>query len=263
MKAYKKLVTYVFIWHVGFISSLWSGMVHAQMQIEPMVIEVETVKGKTSGVIDITNIGTEVLQVRVYSAPFTYNLDGFKELKTSPQDLTPYLVYSPRELTIQPGQKRRVRLNMRFLPSTLPGEYRAMIFTEQVITKEITSNTPKVGIIPRIGTAVYVRHGDVTPQLTVGNAAYQNNQVVLLVNNTGKATALTNVSWSISQAGQEVAADKTQPFTVIAEGKRNIELDKRELKAGTYQLSGELTWGAEEEYKLPFSTSLIIPAGHP
>ncbi len=261
MKVYKKLVIH-FIGSVGFISSLWVGMVHAQMQIEPMVIETQTVKGKTSGVIDITNTGTEILQVRVYSSPFTYNLDGFKELQTSPQDLTPYLIYSPRELTIQPGQKRRVRLNIRFLPSTLSGEYRAMIFTEQVIAKEVTSTKPKVGIIPRIGAAVYVRHGDVTPQLTVGSAAYQNNRVVLLVNNTGKATALTSVSWNISQAGKEVAADKTQPFTVIAEGKRNIELDKREMKAGTYQISGELTWGAEEEYQLPFSTRLIIPARH-
>jgi len=252
-----------FILVISIVFSIAIRLVHAQMQIEPMVIETQTVKGKTSGVIDITNMGTEVLQVRVYSSPFTYNLDGFKELKMSSQDLTPYLVYSPRELTIQSGQKRRVRLNMRFLPSTLPGEYRAMIFTEQVIAKEITLDKPKVGIIPRIGVAVYVRHGDVTPQLTVGNAAYQNSRVVLLVNNTGKATALTNVSWNLSQAGKEVAADKTQPITVIAEGKRNIELDKRELKAGTYQISGELSWGAEEEYKLPFSTSLIISSGHP
>ena len=249
-----------------FATSMVVGMtlegVRAQMQVEPMIIETQTVKGKASGVIDITNTGDQVFQARVYSSPFTYNLDGFEELKTSPQDLTPYLVYSPRELTIQPGQRRRVRLNIRFLPSTLPGEYRAMIFTQKVINEK-AMGTPQVGIIPRIGAAVYVRHGDVAPHLSVEKAIYQDKRIILRVNNAGKATALVGASWHLSQVGKDIATSETQPYTVIAEGQRNLELEPRELKPGAYQISGNLIWGKEEEHQLPFSTDLVVQAGKP
>ncbi|NES23355.1 MAG: P pilus assembly protein, chaperone PapD, partial [Symploca sp. SIO3E6] len=109
---------------------LWGGAAQAQMRISPLVIEVEAQRGQAQGVISVTNTSNEAFRARVYAEAFTYDRDtGFAILTSSPTDLTDYLQFSPRELTIPPGVTRRVRLISRFPPSLPEGEYRAVVFT--------------------------------------------------------------------------------------------------------------------------------------
>jgi len=239
---------------------LWLGVVQAQFQISPMVIETNTTKGMASDMIEVKNLGRETAYLQVYSEPFTYEADGFKSLKTSPQDLSHYLIYAPRKLRIRPGQKRRIRLNVRFLPSTKQGEYRAMVFTQTV--KPQASDDSQIGVIPRIGTAVYVRHGNVKPQLSVQGATYKNKQVVLRVNNTGKATARPRVNWVLKKSRRQIATGSSNKQTVIAQGQRNLKIkmdDKMRLRAGTYQVSGELVWNDRGEKSLSFRQKFVVP----
>jgi P pilus assembly chaperone PapD len=244
------------------ILGLWLSIAQAGFQISPMVIEINTTRGMASGMINVKNMGSETAHLRVYSEPFTYGIDGFKSLKTSPQDLSHYLVYAPRQLRIRPGQKRRIRLNVRFLPSTKPGEYRAMVFTEEVKTQ--ASDQSQVGVVPRIGTAVYVRHGNVKPQLSVQSATYEDKQIVLRANNTGQATARPRVNWVLKKSWREIASGSSNKQTVIAEGQRNLKIggekfpEIESLRAGTYQISGELAWGAREENSLSFKQRFVV-----
>ncbi|RKZ90285.1 MAG: P pilus assembly protein, chaperone PapD [Candidatus Parabeggiatoa sp. nov. 1] len=245
---------------LSLIFGLWLGVAQAQFQVGPMVIQTNTTRGMAHGMIEVKNVGRETAHLRVYSEPFTYDADGFKSLKTSPQDLSHYLVYAPRQLRIRPGQKRRIRLNVRFLPSTKLGEYRAMIFTEDV--KPHQSDTPQMGVVPRIGTAVFVRHGNIKPQLSVQGATYKDKRIVLRVNNTGKATARPRVNWVLKKSWREIATGRSNVQTVIAQGQRNVQIKSPEiegLRSGTYQLSGELVWGAGEKNELPFQQQVVVP----
>ena len=81
------------------------------------------------------------------------------------------------------------------------GEYRAVIFTESLKPVKKSSGNSTVMILTRIGTVVYVRHGDINPNFTIQNASYdaKNKRIILLVNNDGKASERPKVEWMLKQ----------------------------------------------------------------
>ncbi len=251
----------------GTLSALciFPQIAQAQIQISPLVIETEARQGKAQGVINITNTSNQTFRARVYTLPFTYNQDGFEELKSSPQDLSPYLTFSPRELVLEPGQTRQIRAISRFLPSSAKGEYRAVIFTEDLQEITTTNSNQTIGVTPRIGVTVYVRHGDAAPNLKVESASYnaQTKKISLQVKNSGNATVRPNIDWKLQNSAGKQADGEIDAYTVIAEGKRNIQIDlpsdKKDISAGKYQLTGELTWReGDKDKSLPFNVDVNI-----
>ena len=237
-------------------------LAQAQLQVGPMVIEKKTEQGQARGIIEIKNTCNDVFRGRVNVVPFTYNQDGFEELKSSPEDLTPFLTISPREFVVQPGQTRQIRLFAIFLPSVPEGEYRAAVFTEDLKEIESPQAQSSVGIQARIGVSLYVRHGKVTPNLTVENSSYdvKNKRIYLVVKNSGNATAFPEGNWTLSNGQGKIANDIFTAYTVIAQGKRNIVInipkEKTPLAPGDYQLQGELIL---DKNKLPFNVKFTVP----
>ncbi|MBD2020846.1 P pilus assembly protein, chaperone PapD [Leptolyngbya sp. FACHB-36] len=214
----------------------------AQVGINPMLIDAESRKGQARGMFSVTNASDEVIRVRVSAYPFTYTVNGFQVLSTSPTDLTPYLAFSPRELVIQPRQTRQVRLSAQLLPSLKDREFRAVIFTENL---KATTDKNGVAIVPRIGVTLYVRQGVTAPKLSADSVSYnaQAKNFALLVKNTGNATARPKVNWKLSNAAGTLLSGTSESTTVIAEGERKVILDlPKAIAPGTYQLSGELIW---------------------
>jgi len=255
MKTYSSIIQIV----LSIIMGLWLNTAQA-FQITPMVIEANATRGMANSMITVKNTGKETAYLRVSSEPFTFNADGLESLKTSPQDLSHYLIFAPRKLTVKPGQSRRIRLNVRFLPSTKQGEYRAIIFTEPTLP----SGDAQMGIVPRIGVAMYVRKGDIKAQLSVLNAIYKDKHIILRAQNTGKATARPRIYWVLSKSGREIATGRSGKYTVIAEGQRNLKMggnkspEIESLKAGTYQISGRLAWGTGEKNSLSFRQKFVV-----
>ncbi|MEO1378347.1 MAG: P pilus assembly protein, chaperone PapD, partial [Cyanobacteria bacterium J06635_10] len=249
---------------------LLPGIAQAQVRVAPILIQTQTERGQAQGIIELTNNSNEPFRGRVYAKPFTYTKDGFKELESSSNDLIPYLIFSPRELEIQPQQTRRIRVLTRLLPSMKEGEYRAVIFTESLKPVKKSSGNSTVMIVTRIGTVVYVRHGDINPNFTIQNASYdaKNKRIILLVNNDGKASERPKVEWMLKQGETTIKSGKQDKTTVIAQGERNIILpylsaedkERKEIAPGEYQLTGKLIWG---HYKNPktqsFNVNLTIP----
>ncbi len=251
----------------GTVSALciFPEIVQAQIQITPLVIEKEATQGTARGVINITNTSNETFRARVYTVPFSYNSNGFEELKSSPQDLSPYLTFSPRELVIQPGQTRQIRATSRFLPSSAKGEYRAVIFTEDLEEIKTTNGNQTIGVKPRLGVTVYVRNGDVAPNLKVESASYnpKTKKIALQVKNSGNATARPRINWNLKNSAGNIANGRENAYTVIAEGDRNLQIDlsknEKEIAAGNYKLAGELTWReGDNDKSLPFNVDLNI-----
>ena len=251
-------------------SLLWAGAVQAQVGISPLVIELDSQRGQAQGMVSVVNNTDKEFRARIYAEPFTYMKDeGFQTLPESPNDLRPYLQFSPRELAVPPGVTRRVRFTARLAPNLPDGEYRTILFTESL--RESTpgdSNASAVGIKARVGTTVYVRKGNVSSNLAVGSANWDSseNKIALLVSKRGKASARPSVTWNLKQGDKVVKTGTVDSTTVIAEGDRNISIyspgeGETPLASGSYQLSGELAWGPQRQQQtMPFNVNLTIPA---
>lgn len=236
----------------------------AQIRYSPLVIEATAEQGQARGILEISNGGSQPFRGRIYAEPFTYDRDGLKVLLSSPLDLTPFLTFSPREVVIEPGQTRRIRLVSQFLPGTPSGEYRAVILIkslEEITTQGQTSG----GIKPSFSVPMYVRQGNTMSNLSVDSVNFnpESRNLELLVFNRGNASAFTNTAWTLKKDGITTATGDSKDFTVIAGAERNIIinfLDKgKQVASGKYQLSGQLVFGnPERPDKLPFNVDLSI-----
>jgi hypothetical protein len=155
---------------------------------------------------------------------------------------------------------------VRFPPSLPDGEYRTVIFTENLKETVVTENGFTTKIVTRIGVVVYVRKGNVSSNLTVDSASWNQslNQIQLLVRNAGKASAITTTNWTLKQGGTVVNQGTASETTVMAGAERNILLpytgkDGATLAPGNYQLTGEVMWGEDSRNKVPFTANLTIP----
>lgn len=238
--------------------------VYAQFFVSPLTIQTQEQRGKAEGIISISNRSNEAQRLRIEAQPFVYTRDAGLQTLTekTPNDLTPYLQFSPRELTIQPGQTRKIRVIGRLAPNLPNGEYRAVIFNEGLISREGENNS-QVNILSRVGVTFYVTKGNVSPRIEVSNANFNKkaNQINLLVRNTGKASTVTKTSWTLRRDGKVITFGRDKEATINAETERNIELHnlgnkESNLKPGNYELSGELVWRGN---KVPFNLNLTIP----
>ena len=270
----KKLILYPLSSIVFSTFLLSENTAKADITISPLVIETAAKQGQAQGNITVTNGDTKSFRSRVYTEPFTYDLEtGFKLLDSSPFDLTPYLQFSPRELEVPGTDNRRIRFIARFPPSLPDGEYRTMLFTENLeATFQEEQNSSKgaifrTAIVPRIGVAVYVRKGNISHNLTAVNARFdsKSQQLQLLVKNSGKASVITQGEWTIKKEDKQIYNGRGIDTTVIAEGERYLTVDysnaakKIQLEPGEYQLSGNLGWGVNQTNKIPFSVKFIVP----
>jgi P pilus assembly chaperone PapD len=236
---------------------------YGQLSVSPLTIQRKAESGQARGVINISNNSNKPYRARVSLSPFTYNQEGLQVLQSSPNDLTPYLTFSPRELVIAPGQQRSIRFNARLLPSLPQGEYRAMFSVEELQDNSSTQAN-QVSVAVNIAATIYVINGDFVPKVGVEKAFYdgQKKQIRLLVNNTGEATTRAKTEWNLSQDGKTVNSGKVEETTIIAKGERYIQISYppqgKTLTPGNYQLSGKLSWNAKNAENLPFNLNFTV-----
>jgi hypothetical protein len=251
---------------------LWGNTATADVSVSPMILETQAKRGQAKGTFTVSNLSETAFRARVYTSPFTYDKErGFQTLKTSPYDLAPYLQFSPRELQVNASTQRSIRFITRFPPSLPDGEYRTMIFTENLQPSTVTETDNKKGvtvnttIVPRIGVAVYVRKGNISPKLAASSARFDTkaSKLQLLVANKGKASAITSGEWKLKRGNQTLQSGNIADTTIIAEGERYLSLTnskspQTQLSPGNYELSGDLTWG-DKKNTVPFKVNLVVP----
>ncbi|MBD2094685.1 hypothetical protein H6F90_05915 [Trichocoleus sp. FACHB-591] len=107
-----------------------------------------------------------------------------------------------------------------------------------------------------------------SPNLAVDSAKFDatQNQVRLLVRNSGDASVQPGITWSLKQGDKTIKTGELPPSAVVAQSDRNFRLldatkEQLSLSPGSYQLTGQLSWGEDEDnHTLPFKATLIIPA---
>ncbi|BBC23739.1 hypothetical protein [Pseudanabaena sp. ABRG5-3] len=240
----------------------------AQVNVSPLVIITQAKQGTATGFITLVNTGNAVVKMKLYANPFTYSSKGFQVVESSPNDLSPYLIFSPTEVVLEPKQTRRVRLLARLLPSMKLGEYRSVIFAEPVKPPDNLNKKGGLSINTRVGVVVYVRQGETRESLIAKEISYdpETKQLYLSVHNEGNVTIRTQGKWELKQEGKQSLEGQISTTTIIAEGMRNIPLTlskdqkKETIPSGKYQLTGELSWGDPlNPTQVPFNFPVTIP----
>ncbi len=253
-------------------------MAMAQLSVNPLVVFSEASRGRSQGFITLINTSNQEFRARVYALPFTYDRDsGFQVIEKSENDLTPYLLYGPRELIMPPKTTRRVRYVATIPPSKPQGEYRAIIYTEKLEESKDTSSAGSAVTIQRttrIGTTLYVRSGKLTTSISIGDIQYsqEDKSLKLLLENVGTATVRPYLKWDLMHNGQKFKSGRTESHTIISKKNRflpietsevdrsNREVKRQPLPSGSYQLIGKAIWhNLDQEEQQDFSIDFQIP----
>lgn len=176
--------------------------------------------------VSIVNAGNETSTYRIEFVERRMTPEGgFEEAKQArPGELfsSTMIRFSPRQVTLQPGQSQAIRLMLRKPPQLADGEYRShMLF--RAIPKASTSSVDKVTgdksisiqLTPVMGISipVIVRHGQVTAAVQVdklryypktsavlfdlkreGNASVYGDITILFKNQAGQSTVLRKIN---------------------------------------------------------------------
>ncbi len=233
--------------------------------VAPMVTISEARGGQAKGSIILSNNGKEPLRMRVYAEDFTYDLKkGFVSMGKHERSAVPYLQFSPRELVIPPGVTRSVRVSTTLLPSLPNGEYRAVIFLEDLKERTVKSdNTNAVIIKSRVASVFYISKGTNSSDLQLNTAAWDNTakKLSFILTNKGRQSAFPDVNWRMTKDGKEVAKDRLRGILVQSENEREVALSSNgkdiSLASGSYVLAGEIIVPSKKA--IPFSIKVAIP----
>jgi hypothetical protein len=257
---------------LGLFPLLLPNIAQAQVGLSPLIIESKLDKGKAEGVITVSNPEKETFRARVYPELFIYDPElGFKTIPSDQSSIVPYLQFSPRELEVPGNKERKVRVIIRTPPSLPDGEYRAVIFTENLKQSDIKQGQLATAVVARIGTVVFIRKGNVSPKLTVDSIKYNSQKKILelIVKNSGTATGYGAINWKLKQGSQEITNGVFPKVSTSVNSQRNMMLqypnkaDQPSLKPGKYQLTGELSWKypelSENKNTVPFTVDFDVP----
>lgn len=227
----------------------------AQVSLSPLVLETQTVRGQAREAISVTNHSNQPFRARIITAPFTYEpTGGFTTLEAGvSHDLTPYLFFSPTELVVPANSTRQIRLMTQFPPDAVQQEYRAVILTEPLQAQRTEDGGIKVNTITRVAATLYVRNGELTPELAVESASWDSHtqRLQMMASNSGAASVRPVANWTLSQGETVVASGRSRATAVVAKSSRRFELvpsaetaqTLAQLSPGIYQLRGEFVWG--------------------
>lgn len=148
-----------------------NGMAAARFAVSPGVLKFDLTNVKTQTFI-VMNTGKE--RVRLIVKPIYFELnsrflaagDPLPGNEDKQDDLTPYLVVSPRVVSLKPGQKRTIRVSVNPISNPLPGDYRAHLLVKTLKQDQKKDSDANQGISIQLGVdmetalAVYARNGE-------------------------------------------------------------------------------------------------------
>jgi fimbrial chaperone protein len=175
-------------------AALWNcaaAAVAAQFSVTP--IRVDLAPGVMNETITVTNDGDSPLRVLVKLSLWTQDASG-ADVYTDSADL----IYFPRQLQIEPGGKKLVRVGAKTPGGVTERAYR--LFIEEQPEPASSSSTSRLSFQLRFGVPIFVAPVNPKPQPEVGDPVLAAGKVSIAVRNPGNASfrlnriAITNAS---------------------------------------------------------------------
>jgi hypothetical protein len=219
----------------------------ARIDIVPRKIIIES--RERSAELTILNLANEVSTFRMDLLSFRQHEDGvYEELETplNPSfDPSSIVRFSPRQFTLKPGGRQKVRLSLR-KPANLPeGEYRFHIKALRLAQPDLERLNSGIYMHANIGVTipVVVRHGNTQTQATISDvklvSAAQSGknrpELHLDINREGNESAIGKIEifWEANGQGKKKIGNMghLNVFTDIS--KRSVKVPLTEMPSGT------------------------------
>jgi P pilus assembly chaperone PapD len=236
------------------------------VSVAPMVNTLKLKNGQAKASIVVTNTSNEPFRARVFLENFKMDNTGYVALpKDAPNSALPYVQYSPRELDLAPGVSRTIRVTISLPPSVTDGEYRTALVTEDLKERKIVAQDGNTTVIKlRLAAALLVQKGNVSPQLSVigGNWNRDKNYPILQYRNSGTASTIAAIDWTLKQGGKTVKTGRAEAITMLGNSEKGATIpipsnqSKQQLDGGAYQLEGKIVY---ENKSVPFNVKIDVP----
>ncbi len=191
-----------------------------------MIMPIRIVFGSRDRMQDIMLFNSANDSTGTYTLSWIYaqqtETGGYKKLDhpLNPElDPETAILFSPRQVTLPPGSKQRVRMSLRRPPDLPDGEYRAHLNLKNMARQRVASGKTKeganIGVGMNVGLAVpvIIRQGPYDGTATIGQPHFNPGspdgktppQIIFFISRGGKFSTIGNVKvyWMPPDGGEE------------------------------------------------------------
>ena len=248
------------------------------ISLAPARLELEMQPGsETTVVVNLdyhaTSENSQPVRIVASLNDWTIDRDGqvkFERANTLPNSASPWLIYSPAETTVTPGNLHAIRVTVSVPKDATPGDHlTALIIEQRPDNLKLTENRRQMVIRYRMGAVFYIKVPQLRRQGSLESlrAETKDDQILVtpLLKNTGNSVIrpLTSVKVT-NNAGVAVAElpqKESLPLLGGAELLQPLVLESR-LAPGTYTVKYRVDF---QDGSRPTEgvTELVIPASQP
>ncbi len=185
-----------------------------EFQVSPIRLDL----GKTakSGVITVSNVGSEKVNLQVQATEWTQDKNG-KDIYSETSDI----VYFPRIISLEKGDAQVIRVGMKGAPPTSEKTYR--LYIQEIPEKKKTEKGKvQVAIAIRFGVPIFIKPGDDNLKGAIDTVSVAKGTAKVLVKNTGNTHfKITTITFTGKTAdGKEIFSKEIQGWYLLAGASR-------------------------------------------
>ena len=248
------------------------------ISLAPARLELEMQPGtETTVVVNLdyhaTSENSQPVRIVASLNDWTIDRDGqvkFERANTLPNSASSWLIYSPAETTVTPGNLHAIRVTVSVPKDATPGDHlTALIIEQRPDNIKLTENRRQVVIRYRMGAVFYIKVPQLRRQGSLESlrAETKDDQILVtpLLKNTGNSVIrpLTSlkVTNSTGVAVAELPQKESLPLLGGSELVQPLVLESR-LAPGTYTVKYRVDF---QDGSRPTEgvTELVIPASQP
>ena len=248
------------------------------ISLAPARLELEMQPGtETTVVVNLdyhaTSENSQPVRIVASLNDWTIDRDGqvkFERANTLPNSASPWLIYSPAETTVTPGNLHAIRVTVLVPKDATPGDHlTALIIEQRPDNIKLTENRRQVVIRYRMGAVFYIKVPQLHRQGSLESlrAETKDDQILVtpLLKNTGNSVIRPLTSLKVTDKAGVAVAELPQkeslPLLGGSELLQPLVLESR-LAPGTYTVKYRVDF---QDGSRPTEgvTELVIPASQP
>ncbi|HKG58709.1 MAG TPA: hypothetical protein VKB05_02940 [Pyrinomonadaceae bacterium] len=248
------------------------------ISLAPARLELEMQPGtETTVVVNLdyhaTSENSQPVRIVASLNDWTIDRDGqvkFERANTLPNSASPWLIYSPAETTVTPGNLHAIRVTVSVPKDATPGDHLTALIVEQRPDNiKLNENRRQMVIRYRMGAVFYIKVPQLRRQGSLESlrAETKDDQILVtpLLKNTGNSVIRPLTSLQVTDkagiAVAELPQKESLPLLGGAELVQPLVLESR-LAPGTYTVKYRVDF---QDGSRPTEgvTELVIPASQP
>lgn len=187
----------------------------AAFQIAPLAVTLS--EKVPSGILKITNRGTESLRLHVSASAWQETTEG--EMALQP---TNDIVFFPAMITVGPGESRQLRVGSNTKPAAVEKTYRILVEELPPLVSSPEDATAAVRVLTKMSVPVFLQGPAPKAVPAVTAPQIKGNRLSFSVKNTGSAHFRSEkVVLRAKNGAQVVHTQELQAWYVLAGGTRN------------------------------------------